>query len=244
MTFLKLLNILIRKEKIVVLVKKPFLMVNPKVYLFGDEIVQLAKVADKLAQKYQIDILFTGSLIDLPRIKAETSHLIITAQHMDAVNKGRGMGHVLPESLVAAGVQAVVLNHAENQLTLNVLAKTLKRAKEVGLYTIVCGDSIEECRAIAQLNPNMMICEPTSLIGTNKTSDDQYIIETIKAVKGINSNILILEAAGVSTCDDVKKVLRLGADGTGGTSGIVCADNWEKQLIEMINPLKLCQGGE
>lgn len=227
-----------------VLVKKPFLMINPKVYLFGDELVQLAKVADKLAQKYQIDILFTGPLIDLPRIKAETSHLILTAQHMDMMEPGRGMGHVLPEGLVAAGIQAVVLNHAEKQLTLNVLARTIKRAKEVGLYTIVCGDSIEECRAIAQLNPNMMICEPTSLIGTNKTSDDQYIIETVKAVKDINPNILILEAAGVSTGDDVKKVLKLGADGTGGTSGIVCADNWEKKLIEMIEPLKLWQGGK
>lgn len=226
------------------LVRKPFLMVNPKVYLYGDKLIKLAKVADKLAQKFQVDILFTGPLIDLPRIKAETSHLILTAQHMDMMEPGRGMGHVLPEGLVAAGIQAVVLNHAEKQLTLNVLAKTIKRAKEVGLYTIVCGDSIEECRAIAQLEPDMMICEPTSLIGTNKTSDDEYITKTVKAVKEIDSNILVLEAAGVSTGNDVKKVLQLGADGTGGTSGIVCADDWEKKLVEMINPLKSYQDGE
>lgn len=226
------------------LVRKPFLMVNPKVYLYGDKLIKLAKVADKLAQKFQVDILFTGPLIDLPRIKAETSHLILTAQHMDMMEPGRGMGHVLPEGLVAAGIQAVVLNHAEKQLTLNVLAKTIKRAKEVGLYTIVCGDSIEECRAIAQLEPDMMICEPTSLIGTNKTSDDEYITKTVKTVKEIDSNILVLEAAGVSTGNDVKKVLQLGADGTGGTSGIVCADDWEKKLVEMINPLKSYQDGE
>lgn len=226
------------------IVRKPFLMVNPKVYLYGDKLIKLAKVADKLAQKFQVDILFTGPLIDLPRIKAETSHLILTAQHMDMMEPGRGMGHVLPEGLVAAGIQAVVLNHAEKQLTLNVLAKTIKRAKEVGLYTIVCGDSIEECRSIAQLEPDMMICEPTSLIGTNKTSDDEYITKTVKAVKEIDSNILVLEAAGVSTGNDVKKVLQLGADGTGGTSGIVCADDWEKKLVEMINPLKSYQDGE
>lgn len=226
------------------LVRKPFLMVNPKVYLYGEKLIKLAKVADKLAQKFQVDILFTGPLIDLPRIKAETSHLILTAQHMDMMEPGRGMGHVLPEGLVAAGIQAVVLNHAEKQLTLNVLAKTIKRAKEVGLYTIVCGDSIEECRAIAQLEPDMMICEPTSLIGTNKTSDDEYITKTVKTVKEIDSNILVLEAAGVSTGNDVKKVLQLGADGTGGTSGIVCADDWEKKLVEMINPLKSYQDGE
>ena len=116
------------------LVQKPFLMVNPKVYLYGEDLIKLAKIADDLAQKYQIDILFTAPLIDLPAIKAATNHLLLTAQHMDPVVAGRGMGHVLPEGLKAAGVKAVVLNHAENPLTVNVLARTIKRAKELGLY--------------------------------------------------------------------------------------------------------------
>lgn len=226
------------------LVKKPFLMVNPKIYLYGNKIVELAKVTDKLAQKYQIDVLFTSPLIDLPKIQAETSHLILTAQHMDSMKAGRGMGHVLPEDLKAAGIQAVVLNHAENRLTLNVLARTIKRAKEVGLYSIVCSDTVEECRAIAVLKPDMMICEPSSLIGSHQTSDDEYIRQTVKTVKSIDPQILILEAAGVSTGADVRKVLHLGADGTGGTSGIVCADNWEKKLIEMIEPMTKYRNGE
>ncbi|MEB3362931.1 hypothetical protein SDC49_02230 [Lactobacillus sp. R2/2] len=44
------------------LVQKPFLMVNPKVYLYGEELVKLAKIADNLAQKYQIDILLLHRL--------------------------------------------------------------------------------------------------------------------------------------------------------------------------------------
>lgn len=226
------------------LVQKPFLMVNPKVYLYGEELVKLAKIADNLAQKYQIDILFTAPLIDLPAIKAATNHLLLTAQHMDPVVAGRGMGHVLPEGLKAAGVKAVVLNHAENPLTVNVLARTIKRAKELCLYSIVCADSVAECRAIAELEPNMMICEPTSLIGTHQTSDDEYITSTVQAIKAINSNIMVLEAAGVSTGADVQKVLQLGADGTGGTSGIVCAADWEKKISEMLEPMKQFQRGE
>ncbi|MDF7639590.1 triose-phosphate isomerase [Lactobacillus sp. ESL0791] len=220
------------------LVKKPFFLVNPKSYLYGDKILKLAKIADKIAQKYQIDVLFSGQLVDLPRIKSETHNLILTAQHMDSLVAGRGMGHVLPEAVKNVGIKAVVLNHAENPLTLSVLDKTIKRAKEVGLFTIVCSDTVEQCRAVAELGPNMMICEPTSLIGTGNTSDDKYIVDTVKAVKEINPQILVLEAAGVSTGKDVEKVLRLGADGTGGTSGIINAPNWEDKLNEMILPMK------
>ena len=225
------------------LVKKPFFMVNPICYLFGDKALEMAKIADKLAKKYGIDVMFTGQLIDLPIIKQETHNLILTAQHMDPLYSGRGMGHVLPEALKNRGVEAVVLNHAENQLTLGTLDATVKRAKEIGLYSIVCGDTVEQCRAIAELHPNMMICEPTSLIGTGNTSDDSYIEETIKTVKEVDPKILVLEAAGVSVADDVRKVLELGADGTGGTSGIINSPDWEAKLNEMMAPMAKFKGG-
>lgn len=218
-------------------VKKPFFIVNPKSYLYGDDAVKLARIADKMAAKYHLDCLFTGQLIDLPRIKAATNHLIITAQHMDPLRPGRGMGHVLPEALKAAGVAAVVLNHAEKPLEIGVLDKTLARAKELGLMTIVCSDTPEESRAIAALHPTIMICEPTSLIGTGSTSNDEYIKATNEAVRSVDSNILIMQAAGVSTGEDVKKVLRLGADGTGGTSGIIKAPDWQEKLAEMMGAM-------
>lgn len=225
-------------------ISKPFFMVNPKSYLYGDDVVKLAKIADNLTERYQIDCFFTGQLIDLPRINAETSHLILTAQHMDPLVPGRGMGHVLPEALKQSGVKAVVLNHAENQLTLAVLDITIKRARELGLKSIVCSDTVEQCRAIAELHPDMMICEPTSLIGTGDTSDESYIRDTTAAVRSIDEKILILQAAGVSEGADVSKVLTLGADGTGGTSGIINAASWQEKLMEMMSPLQAFKDGE
>lgn len=219
------------------LIKKPFFMVNLKSYLFGQDALKMAKILDKLAYKYNIDALFTAQLIDLPLIKKETNNLIITAQTMNSTQPGRGMGHVLPEGLKNAGVDAVVLNHAENPLTLSSLDATIKRAKEVGLYSIVCSDTVEQCKAIAELHPNMMICEPTSLIGTGNTSDDSYIKNTVKAVKSVDKNIMVLEAAGVSSGQDIKKVLHLGADGSGGTSGIINSSNWEDKLNEMVKAM-------
>lgn len=218
-------------------IRKPFFIVNPKSYLYGDDAMKMAKISDKLAAKYNIDCIFTGQLVDLPIIAKETSHLIITAQHMDSLKPGRGMGHVLPEALVHAGIKAVVLNHAEKPLTIAELDKTIKRAKEVGLLTIVCSDTVEQCRAIAELNPDVMICEPDSLIGTGNSSNEDYIKSTVEAVRDVNPDILIMEAAGVSTGADVEKIMKLGADGTGGTSGIIKAPSWEDKISEMMSAL-------
>lgn len=218
-------------------IRKPFFIVNPKSYLYGDDAMKMAKISDKLAEKYDIDCLFTGQLVDLPEIVEETSHLIITAQHMDSLHPGRGMGHVLPEALVNRGIKAVVLNHAEKPLTIAELDTTIKRAKEVGLVTIVCSDTVEQCKAIAELNPDVMICEPDSLIGTGNSSNESYIKSTTKAVRSVNPNILIMQAAGVSTGEDVEKIMKLGADGTGGTSGIINAPSWEDKISEMMSAL-------
>ncbi|WP_340852985.1 triose-phosphate isomerase [Ligilactobacillus salivarius] len=218
-------------------IKKPFFIVNPKSYLYGEEALKLAKIADELAGKYQIDCIFTGQLIDLPMLKENTSNLIITAQYMDSLVPGRGMGHVLPEALKYHGVEAVVLNHAEKKLTLEEIDKTVKRAKEIGLQSIVCANTVEQCRAVAELTPTMMICEPNDLIGTGSTSNEEYIKSTTEAVKNVNPNILVMQAAGVSTGEDVTKALKLGADGTGGTSGIIKAPDWKEKLIEMMSAM-------
>lgn len=218
-------------------IRKPFFIVNPKSYLYGDDAMKMAKISDELAKKYDIDCLFTGQLVDLPGIAKETNHLIITAQHMDSLKPGRGMGHVLPEALVHQGIKAVVLNHAEKPLTIAELDMTIKRAKEVGLLTVVCSDTVEQCRAIAELGPDVMICEPDSLIGTGNSSNESYISSTTKAVREVNPNILIMQAAGVSTGADVEKIMKLGADGTGGTSGIIKAPSWKGKIDEMMSAL-------
>lgn len=224
------------------MIKAPFFIVNPKSYLYGTEVVKLAQIADRLAQQYHIDCLFTGQLIDLPALKQATQHLIITAQTMDPLEPGRGMGQVLPEGLQSQGVGAVVLNHAEKPLTIAALDWTIKRARTLNLMSIVCADTPEQCRAVAQLHPTMMICEPTSVIGTGTISNDDYIQQTNQAVREVDPQILIMQAAGVSTRADVTHVLQLGADGTGGTSGIIQAPDWQAKLTEMMSALVQFKG--
>jgi len=219
-------------------VRVPFLIVNPKAYIYGKESLELAKVCDRLSKEYDIDIIFTAQHVDLRMISEATENIVLTAQHMDGIYPGRGMGHILPEGIKDAGAEAVVLNHAEHSLKIDELDRAMKRAKELDLFTIVCCDSPEASRAVAQLGPDMMICEPTSGIGTGSISSDDYIHATNEAVKSVSRDILILQAAGVSSGDDVYKVVMEGAHGSGGTSGILNAPSREGKIVEMLEALK------
>lgn len=214
-------------------IRAPFLIVNPKSYLYGEESLKLAKAADLAAKETGVEILFTCPFADLRYIKENTTHVKVTAQHMDALRPGRGMGHVLPESLKAAGAEAVFLNHAENPLTLCELAECIKRAKELDIATVVCADSVAEGVAIAELTPDILLCEPTDLIGTGHVAGDDYVIQATTRIREVNENIMVMIASGVSTAEDVYNVIKLGADGTGATSGIIKAPDPGLMVMEM-----------
>lgn len=218
-------------------VATPFFMVNPKSYLYGKELLKIALRADELAAEADASIFVTAPFADIKALNDATENIIVTAQHMDGIVPGRGMGHVLPESLYEAGARAAFLNHVERPLETAQLVKAMERADELGMLTIVCADSIKEAEAIAMLGPDILLCEPTELIGTGKTSDDSYITKTNEAVKAVNPNILMMQAAGISTAEDVYRTISLGAEGTGCTSGIVCAEDPVRTLEEMISAL-------
>lgn len=217
--------------------RSPFFTINPKSYLYGVELLKLALVADELAEKYDIDILFTAQLVDMRLLASHTKHLILTAQHLDSHTVGKGMGLVLGEALIESGVRATFLNHAEHPMTLSNLARSVARAKELGIITITCADSVSEAMAIAQLAPDVMVCEPTELIGTGKSSDANYMEATNRAVKQVSASTLVLQAAGISSGKNVYDAIMSGADGTGGTSGIVCAADPAETLREMMEAL-------
>lgn len=217
--------------------RSPFFVLNPKCYLWGEKAYKLGAVAEELAVKYDLDIIYTGSLIDLARFAKDFPNLIIYAQNMEALRPGKGMGHILPEALKDAGVQATFLNHAENPKTVSDLTETIARAKELDILTIVCADDVADAKAIAQLQPDVMVCELKSLIGTGKTADMEYMKATNEAVKSVSPTTKTLQAAGISSGEDVYKAIASGADGTGGTSGIVAAKDPEATLREMIAAL-------
>jgi triosephosphate isomerase len=220
------------------IIKPPFFEIGPKAYLYGENMLKLAKVADEASARYDVRIILTPQYTDIRMLAQETEHLLIFAQHMDPIPIGRGLGSVLPEAVKAAGAKGVMLNHAEKPMSISDLRAAIKRADEVGLATIVCADSLEEAVAIASFSPNIIVAEPSELIGTGKTSDEEYVIATTTAIKRVNPNIQVLQAAGISNEMDVYKMIRAGAEATGTTSGIMKARNPEEMLDKMIHAVR------
>ena len=219
-------------------IEPPFFEIGPKAFMYGDRILKLAKAADKASKKYDVRIIITPQYTDIYRLAQETERVLIFAQHMDPLPIGRGLGAVLPEAVKAAGAVGVMLNHAEKPMSISNLKKAIKRADEVGLVSIVCADTIKEAQAIAHFSPNIIVAEPTKLIGTGQPSDSQYILETTLAIKKINPEIQVLQGAGISNGRDVYHVIRAGADATGTTSGIMKAQDPEAMLDEMIHAVR------
>lgn len=215
-------------------IKAPFFEIGPKSYLYGDDILSLAMAADAASEKYGVDIIFTCPIVDIRRVKEATKRIHVFAPHMDPIYPGRGLADVLPESLVAAGADGVMLNHVEKPLTQEVLAETIKRAAEVGLISIVCADSMADASRIAAMKPDIIVAEPSELIGTGVSVGPEYVEAATKCVKDVDPEILVLTAAGIANGQDVYNTIIAGADATGSSSGVAKAADRGAMVDEMI----------
>lgn len=219
-------------------IRTPFFEIGVKNYLFGDQVLDLAKVADAAAKKYDIDVIFIAPYTEIRRVAENTTNLVILAPYMDTLRPGRGMADVLPEALKAAGAQGVVMNHSERPMALSAIRKTIDRANELDMLSFGCADSIAEVKAIAQLHPDIINPEPNELIGSGSISDISYVHESIKVIKDIYPDILVEQAAGVSSGKQVYDLIFAGAEGTGAASGIIFADDPFSMVDEMISNVR------
>ena len=208
-------------------IRAPFFEIGPKCFMWGERMLRLALEIDRIAEEFDLDVIVTPQYTDIRMISENTKHIHVYAQHMDSLTPGRGLGSVLPEAVREAGAVGVMLNHAEKKLTLDEIEKTIARA-----------DSVAEIEAIAKLSPNLIVAEPTELIGTGVASDMSYVRDTIEAVRRIDPNIMVLQGAGISTPDDVANVIRAGALATGCTSGVMKAKDPEAAARAMLSTLR------
>lgn len=219
-------------------IRAPYFEVGPKCYMWGERFLKLCLTLDEIAAKYDLDIIVTPQYADIRLIAQNTKRLHVYAQHMDTLEPGRGLGSVLPESLKEAGAVGVMLNHAEKKLDMETIRESIRRADEVGLATIVCADSVAEVKAIAEMGPNLIVAEPTDLIGTGVAADMGYVKETIEIVRKINPDIMVLQGAGISGPADVANVMRAGAQATGVTSAVMKAADPEAAAWELLRTLR------
>ena len=214
--------------------KVPFFETGVKNYIYGDAVFEYARAVDAAAIKYDVDVIFIAPYTEIRRIVENVKRLIVFAPYMDTLRPGRGMADVLPEAIKAAGAKGVILNHCERPMTLQAINATVKRANELELTTFACADSITEAKAIAQFHPDIINPEPTELIGTNEASNMDYVKETLRVIKAEFPDILVEQAAGITTGSQVYDFLMVGNDGAGSASGILKATDPYAVLDEMI----------
>jgi len=217
--------------------RTPAIIVNFKTYLeaTGKRAVELAKICEHVSDKTNVTVGVAPQFTDLVPVKAVVS-IPIFAQHMDPVEPGNHTGHVLPESIKEAGVIGTLINHSERRLDTNRVAFCIKRAKSLGLLSVVCADTPRLCEAVARESPHIVAIEPPELIGSGvpvSKAKPELVTKTVKLVRDINKDILILCGAGITTGDDVAAALRLGTQGVLLSSGIVKAKNPQSVLESM-----------
>jgi triosephosphate isomerase len=214
----------------------PFFELGPKAYRFGQAVLDLPRHADKMSRKYDIRIIFTPQSVDIRLVAEYTKHLLVFAQHMDALPVGRGNGSILPEAVKAAGAVGVMLNHVEKRLSMKELERTIRRADEVGLASMVCADTLADAVSIAHMAPNIIIVESPDLIeGGKRAEDDRETVARINTtIWGINPDIRVLHGAGITSGKDVYNIISAGSQAAGSTSGIIKAPDPFTMLEEMI----------
>lgn len=216
------------------ILKPPFFEIGPKQYLYGDEVLELALIAEEASKKYDVQVIFTTPFPDIRRVAEATERLIVFAPSMDDIPIGRGLANILPESVRAAGADGVMLNHVEKQLSYLTLKNTMDRANALNMLSLICTDSTVEAKAAALLAPTVITAEPNDLIGTGKASDLSYVHTSVEAIRSINPNIYVLIGAGISCGQDVYNVIKEGADASGSSSAVACAKDKRAIVNEML----------
>ena len=214
------------------------IVINYKTYKesIGERGLEIAKVAEKVAEESGVTIGVAPQFVDL-RLIVENTNIPVYAQHIDNINPGSHTGHILAEAIKDCGCKGSLINHSEKRMLLADIEAVINKCKELKLETIVCTNNINTSKAVAALSPDYIAVEPPELIGTGipvSKANPEVVGGTVKAVKEINKNVKVLCGAGISKGEDVKAAIDLGAEGVLLASGVVKAKNVEEAIRELI----------
>jgi len=219
----------------------PLVLINFKAYpqSSGKKGLELAKVAEKVSKETGVSIAVAPQLTDLAMIAGNVD-IPVFSQHADAVDPGSKTGHVTLEAVRDAGAIGTMLNHSERRIRADEIDVIVKKAKNLGLLTVVCANTPEVTAAMAALGPDMVAIEPPELIGTGipvSKAKPEVVTGAVELVKKVNPQVKVLCGAGITTGEDFEAALKLGTVGVLLASGIVKAKDWEKAILDLVKPL-------
>lgn len=222
--------------------KLPVIITNFKTYesAIGGNALSLALLHGKVMKEIGVQMAVAVQATDIARIAAATK-MPVLAQHIDPVRYGSFTGHILPEAVKAAGAFGTLLNHSERRIVKNgdfeLLKASIARAKEVGLFVVVCAETPEEGGEIAKLGPDLVAVEPPELIGGD-ISVSTAQPEVVRGAVQLIGQGRTLVGAGVKNAADVRISLELGASGVLLASGVTKAADPEAVLRDLASGAK------
>lgn len=219
----------------------PIVILNYKTYLesSGENALELARALKSASEESGITMVAAPQAADIYRIQDQIS-LPIFAQHIDPITPGGHTGSNLIETLIEAGISGSLINHSENRMKLADIDEVIQLCKQNDIESCVCTNNIATSKAIATFSPDAVAVEPPELIGTGipvSQAQPEVVEDSVKGVKAINKKIKVLCGAGISTGDDMKAAMDLGADGVLLASGIVKAENPKEALLDLVSKL-------
>lgn len=219
----------------------PLILINFKAYResSGKRGLELARTAEKISKETGLTIAIAPQLTDLHYIAANVE-IPVFSQHVDEVQPGSFTGHVTLEAIKDSGAVGTMINHSERRIRADQVDVIVKRARGLGLTTVVCTNTPEVTAAMAALGPDMVAIEPPELIGTGipvSKAKPEVVTSSVELVNKINPRVKVLCGAGITTGEDVAAAIKLGTVGVLLASGVVKAANWEKAIRDLIQPL-------
>jgi len=217
---------------------KPILVLNFKTYMegTGNGGLELAKIAERVAKETGKEVIVAVQVEDI-RMISEAVSIPVFAEHVDTDTFGPHTGSVIPEGVKEAGAAGTLINHAEKEISDDIVRDTVQRCKELGLISIVCANTKEDAKRLSLFKPDYVAVEPPELIGGTISVSDakpEVVKDTVDLV-GRASGVPVLCGAGINSKNDVLKSLELGAKGVLLASSVVKSDNPYEKLIELLS---------
>jgi triosephosphate isomerase len=217
-------------------IRVPVVIVNFKTYseATGKRAVELAKKAEKVSRETGVSFVVAPQVADLASV-VEAVEIPVLAQHIDPIRPGSYTGHILAESIKDAGAKGTLINHSEMRLKLSDIDEIINITREIGLLSVVCANNSRASRAAAALSPDLIAIEPPELIGSGvavSKAKPEVVSGTVRVVREINREVVILCGAGISGGEDVRAALKLGTQGVLVASGIVKAKDPYAVMLE------------
>lgn len=173
---------------------------------------------------------------DLGRL-AHQLEIPVLAQHVDPLDAGARTGHVVPESIAAAGAGGSLINHSERPMDPGTVGEAVRLLTGLGLVPVVCAKDVATARRLAAFRPPYLAVEPPELIGGDRavsTAAPEVIVGSVIAVHEVSPATIVLCGAGVHDREDVARALELGSEGILVASAVTRAPDPAAAIAELL----------